>query len=101
MPSRREASHREIRIRTLRHGPTGLLVAVSDDMKGLYVHGNSEEELIERLPVAIRALLEADGYEVERITEIDPPVRAAAGFEPLDKIFDAQLRLTPEPASAG
>jgi hypothetical protein len=61
-----QVEHRLITIRTLRHVETGLLLAISDEMKGLYVHARSEKDLWERIPIAIRAILEADGVAAFR-----------------------------------
>jgi predicted RNase H-like HicB family nuclease len=60
---------RRWRVETVEHRETGLLVAMSDDLPGLYVHGRSEEELEERIPVAIKALLEAQGLKVGAIVK--------------------------------
>lgn len=54
-------------VETIKHRKTGLKVAVSDDLPGLYVHGRSDEELFERIPIAIKAMLEASGEEVGEI----------------------------------
>jgi hypothetical protein len=56
-----------IRISTLRHKGSDLLLAYSDDLKGLAVHGRSHEELERKIPLAIKDLLEADGYEVKSV----------------------------------
>ena len=50
----------KIRIEIMIHRPSGLMVAVSPDVPGLYVHGNSEEEITGRIPVAVQALIDAD-----------------------------------------
>jgi hypothetical protein len=49
-----------IRITLMTHRKSGLMVAVSPDVPGLYVHGKSEEEITARIPIAVRALREAD-----------------------------------------
>jgi hypothetical protein len=53
-----------IKIKILGHKGGDLLMAVSDDLRGLVVHGRSDEEIEERLPGAVRDLLEADGFDV-------------------------------------
>jgi hypothetical protein len=58
--------HRLITIQTIRHRETGLIVAMSDEMRGLYVHARTDADLLERIPIAIRDILEADGYESRR-----------------------------------
>jgi predicted RNase H-like HicB family nuclease len=62
---------RRWKVETIEHRETGLYVAVSDDLPGLYVHGRSERELEERVPVAIKALLEAAGDNVGEIVKCD------------------------------
>lgn len=76
------------RIRLLKHKTTDLMLAVSDDLTGLMVPGRSEEEVVERLPRAIRELLEADGKEVASIElEEDSPT----DFIPPAYIANARL----------
>lgn len=69
-----------ITVEVMQHEATGLLVAVSEDVKGLYVHGRSPEELEARIPQALRAIFEADGRSAGRIEKRDgapkaPPFR--------------------------
>lgn len=63
------------------HGQSGLLIATSPELSGLYVHGRSDDELAQRIPYAIKALLEALGAH-DIVVE---PVEAAfdEGFRPL------------------
>jgi hypothetical protein len=70
---------RRIAIRTIRHIETGLLAAMSDDMKGLYVHARSEAELWERIAIASRSILEADGYDVARSSIVTSKSPRSAG----------------------
>lgn len=67
-------------VEVIRHSETGLLLAMSEDMKGLYVHGRTIEEIDERLPQAIRSLLEADGVKAVRVRPIES-VDAASGSD--------------------
>lgn len=55
---------RRIMVRIITHQKTGLMMGVSDDLRGLMVPGHSEEEIGKALPAAIRELLEAEGREV-------------------------------------
>jgi hypothetical protein len=64
---------RLITIQTIRHRDTGLIVATSDEMRGLYVHARTDADLLERIPIAIRDILEADGYDV-----LEPSLRISA-----------------------
>jgi len=49
-----------IRITVMLHQKSGLMVAISPDVPGLYVHGKSEEDIKERIPIAVEALRDAD-----------------------------------------
>lgn len=53
-----------IKIRVLCHQTTGLLMATSEDIAGLVVHGRSNEELEKKIPLAVRDLLQASGFTV-------------------------------------
>lgn len=59
------------RVETITNVKTGLLIAISEDLPGLYVHGRSQEELDERVPIAIKALVEAQGEKVGQIVRCD------------------------------
>jgi hypothetical protein len=83
--------HKLITIQVIRHNETGLFVALSDEMKGLYVHARTHEDLLERIPVAIRDILEADGFQVVDISEIDTPPEVEAGFLPALRKFEASF----------
>ncbi len=58
--------HIAVEVMTLKD--TGLMVAVSDDLPGLLVHGRSLEDLEQRLPVVIRELLEAQDAQKVKVT---------------------------------
>lgn len=64
---------RTININVVRHATTGMLVAISDDMRGLIVHARSKAELERRLPLAMTEMLEAEGYRVISITTTAEP----------------------------
>lgn len=81
---------RNITIETVVHRDTRLMVATSPEMKGLIVHGRSERELQERIPQAIRAILEADGYAVEDVHPVqDEAENAAPDFIRTKRRFQA------------
>ena len=61
-----------ITIDVFRYEDTGLLMAVSDELKGLMVHGRNERELNRRIPQAIRAIFEAEGKEVYKLVRERP-----------------------------
>lgn len=56
------------------HDKSGLMVAMSPDIPGLYVHGQSEDEINSRIPVALRALVDADQQLAsKRVKGLTPP----------------------------
>ncbi len=77
-----KTEHKLITLELMTHETTGLMVAVSPEMKGLYVHARTEKELLERIPVAIRAILEADGFEVLSILEVAGKPADKPSFRP-------------------
>lgn len=64
-----------ISVEIVKHRGSDLLVGISDDMRGLYVHGRSYEEVESRIPDAIRELLEAEGKKGVQVL----PVEDASG----------------------
>jgi hypothetical protein len=60
-----------LKIDVVEHRKTGLMVAISKDLPGLTVHGRNEEELDERVPEAIRSMLEAQGHTVESVVKVE------------------------------
>lgn len=79
-----------VTITTLVHPKTSLLVAVSDDLKGLLVHGRNETELLDRIPVAIRDLLEAEGHKVESVEPLfETKPTAPPDFQPVARKYQA------------
>jgi predicted RNase H-like HicB family nuclease len=81
---------KRISIQVITHRETGLLVAFSPEMDGLYVHGRTEQELRERVPVAIRALLEASGERVIDVSEMNDD-SVPVSFQPISRTFGAKL----------
>ena len=76
-----------ITIEIIRHAKTGLYIAYSDDMKGLFVHGRTTAELNDRIPIAIKDILEASGQKVASVTPVDEDGIEALGFEPTHRRF--------------
>ena len=66
-------------------------MAFSEDMPGLVVHGRSDEELDEKLPGAIRDLLEARGFTVVHVTLVRDKEHAVPDFGPPAFIASASL----------
>lgn len=76
------------KITLLEHKETGLLMATSDDLPGLVVHGKSAEEIEGKLPGIVSDLLKASGEQVGEVrlerTRID-----GIGFGPPSFIANA------------
>lgn len=69
-------------VEIVRHKGTGLLVGTSEQLKGLYVHARSIEDLERRIPLAIKDLIEADGESTVRVVPVEddiPEAFAASG----------------------
>lgn len=60
-------TEKRITIEVLRYRDTDLLMAVSEEMPGLVVHGHSFRELEQRVPLVVKELLEMDGHKVGRV----------------------------------
>jgi hypothetical protein len=69
----------EIRIRVLRHGKTGLLMAISGDLPGFVVHAHSFDELAGKIQGACERFMEAIGRGDEAVLVV--PEQAPPGFE--------------------
>lgn len=86
-----ETMEKIVSISTMIHPKTGLLVAVSDDLKGLLVHGRSEAELLQRIPVAIRDILEAGGHRIESVEPLyETSPAAPPDFQPVARKYQAR-----------
>lgn len=79
---------RTIKVEVVSNSETDLLLMVSEDMPGLMVHGRSMTELRERAPIAIKALLEAEGLKVEDVHEVRG-LRDESTFRPMRGEFAA------------
>jgi hypothetical protein len=80
-----------IRVTLRKHDTSPLLAATSDDLPGLTVFGRTRQEIAEKLPVAIRELLEAMGYQVKAVTAVADERMSRAGFGPPAFIANASL----------
>ena len=70
---------------------SGLLMAVSPDLRGLCVHGETLEELDERIPAGIKSILEC--MHSDRTVVVDEAVGDHAGFSPVaPRTFNAEFR---------
>lgn len=79
------------RVEVLQRRGSDLLFAYSPDHPGLNVTARSHEELSERLPGAVRLLLEAEGKIVEDVN-VRSAVDAPPDFQAYSYIADAELR---------
>jgi hypothetical protein len=68
-----------------------LFVATSEDLHGLVVFGKIVEEIADKLPIAIREILEASGYKVLSVTAIRDERISRAGFGPPAFVANASL----------
>lgn len=68
-----------ITIDIVRHSTTGMYLAMSDDLRGLYVHARSLQSLNERIPIAIKDILEAQGNEAVSVVPVDEAPSEAFG----------------------
>lgn len=80
-----------IRVKLKQHGPSGLLMAYSDDMKGLLVPGDTEQQILERIPVAIRELLEAQGHTVVDVSAERDLGSAPSEFVPVELMASVSI----------
>ncbi|TPI29002.1 DUF1902 domain-containing protein [Mesorhizobium sp. B3-1-6] len=78
---------RTINIDVISHEKSGLLVAVSDELPGLYVHGDTYEEIRARLPDAIKSLVEASEKTQVEVQEVDDSDIERVGFQSQRKRF--------------
>jgi len=80
-----------IRVQIMRHKTTGLMVGVSDDLKGLMVAGDTEEEIEGRLAGAVREILEEKGGQVISVTVEPDRTGVPEGFSNATLIANARL----------
>lgn len=80
-----------IRIRLVGYKNSNLLMAVSDDLRGLVVHGRSQQEIAPKLEGAVRELLEAEGFRVLRLTVATEHESPVAEIGPPTFIANASL----------
>lgn len=75
-----------IRINVIQHKSTGLLAAVSPDLKGFIVHARTDEELYGKLGAAFEEFMGATGRTVSNVSVREetpegfwPPCYVASG----------------------
>jgi hypothetical protein len=62
-----DARYRVIRVGLIQHKGSDLMLAISDDLPGLMIPIRSVDELAQKMPHAIRELLEAQGNRVGEV----------------------------------
>jgi hypothetical protein len=82
---------RQIRVQVVENRQTGLLVALSDDLKGLMLAARTEGQIEEELPGAIREMLEAAGHNVLSVTTEPDPKGLPSEFSSSILIASARL----------
>lgn len=80
-----------IHIKVLACLKSDLLMACSEDLKGLSVQGRSLRELEIKLPILIRELLETDGLAVENIEIVRENDGTDSDFVPPALVASAHL----------
>ena len=82
--------HKLIEIQVAKNKRTGLLIATSDDLRGLFVHGSTMDELNERIPVAIMAIMDAKGHKNVSVRPTEQVSLENIGFESQTRKFELQ-----------
>ena len=82
-----------IKIHVMKHRDTGLLAAMSDDLKGFIVHAHTEDELFGKLGTAFKHNMEAVG---EPVSDVKVTQESPEGFWP--PVYVASGRLEKEAA---
>lgn len=78
---------KQIKVDIIQHEKTGLLIATSDDLRGLYAHGRTMEDLEDAIGAAIKAILEAKLGRAVDVSKRDDTKRS--GFYPTKMTFAA------------
>ena len=84
-------ANRFISVKIVRHKTTGLMVGISEDLKGLMIAGHTEAEIEAKIPDAVKDLLEASGERVISVTM--QPDDAAMSEEFISATLVANARL--------
>lgn len=77
----------QIRVSIRQHEKTGLLIATSEDLRGLYAHGRTMEDLEAAVAIAIKDILEA---KLQRSVEVSKrSEERLSAFVPTELTFAA------------
>ena len=85
------AVSKRIEIKTLVHTRTGLIMAVSDDLKGFSVVGNSYAEIEKKIPDALRDHFDLLGFGVVSVDVASAD--GGTGFQAMPLAIIAQASL--------
>lgn len=80
-----------INIQFVRHEGSDLILAISKDHKGLYVHGRSLAEVETRVEEAIRSIFEAEGKHIVVLHRVNDDSVRQTGFIPAFARYNAEL----------
>lgn len=80
--TRPDVEDRDIEVLVLQRKKSDLLIAYSDDLPGLLVTGRTIEELEDRIPRAVKEILEAQGHVVLRVTTKSDRSQIPSDFGP-------------------
>ncbi|QIB36928.1 DUF1902 domain-containing protein [Rhizobium oryzihabitans] len=83
-------NHTFIEIDVKQHKETGMMIATSKQVRGLFVHGDTMEELNDRIPEAIVALMEAKGHKNVIVRPAEEVSLESIGFETQTRRFELQ-----------
>jgi hypothetical protein len=86
-----ESVTRTIKVTIMQHLDTSLLIATSDDLKGLFLAGHSEAAIGDQLPDAVRMLLEAEGNNVLSLATARDSTGLPGSFSGRDFIASVQV----------
>jgi hypothetical protein len=78
----------EIKIHVMQHKKTGLLAAMSEDLKGFMVHAHTEEEMFAKLGPAFEHFMKAIG---EPISDVSVRQESPEGFWPPTYVATGRL----------
>ena len=79
----------EMTVRFLKHRNEDFYIALSNEHKGLYLCGESIEEIEAQIPAVIKALLEAEG---KIVIDVLPMINEVEGFIPDGMRAQVQLQ---------
>ena len=76
-----------VNVEVVRHAKTGLFVATSPDLPTMFVHGRSDDEVLQNVVEAIKTILEA---QAEQSFGVSPQGEPKWSFDKLIASFSAE-----------